>query len=57
MEAKILYGTDFCPPIQLGQLDEYDQTIRQMFSPDQFAAVYRENCLRAFPRLTRFLGC
>ena len=57
MEAKILYGTDFCPPIQLGQLDEYDQTIRQMFSPDQFAAVYRENCLRAFPRLARFLGC
>lgn len=55
MERKILYGTDFCPPIQLAQLEEYDETIRQMFAPEHFDLVYRQNCLRAFPRLAEFL--
>ena len=56
MERKILYGTDFCPPIQLAQLAEYDQTIARMFPPEQHEKVYRENALRAFPRLGEFLG-
>ncbi len=51
----ILYGTDFCPPIHLGQLDEYDYTIEKIFSPADFDAVYHENCLRAFPRLRDYL--
>lgn len=55
MERKILYGTDFCPPIQLAQLQEYDRTIGQMFPPEYFPLVYRENCLRAFPRLAEYL--
>ena len=56
MERKILYGTDFCPPIQLAQLNEYDQTIARMFPPEQHDLVYRKNALRAFPRLAEFLG-
>lgn len=55
MERKILYGTDFCPPIQLSQLEEYDETIRQIFQPEQFDLIYRQNCLRAFPKLARYL--
>lgn len=55
-ERKILYGTDFCPPINLGQLDEYDYSIEKIFKKEDFAAVYYENCLRAFPRLQKFLG-
>ena len=57
MEKKVLSGTDVCPPIQLAQLAEYDQTIEAMFPPDQFHNIYRDNCLRAFPRLAGFLGC
>ncbi len=56
MERKILYGTDFCPPIQLAQLEEYDETIRQIFRPEHFDLIYRQNCLRAFPRLAEYLG-
>ena len=51
MEKKILYGTDFCPPINLGQLYEYDLTVERIFRKEDRAAVFRENCLRAFPRL------
>ena len=55
MARKILYGTDFCPPINLAQLDEYDTTIERIFQPADFRAVYYENCLRAFPRLQELL--
>lgn len=55
-ERKILYGTDFCPAINLAQLDEYDTTIERIFKPGDFDAVYYENCLRAFPRLKDYLG-
>ena len=51
----ILYGTDFCPPINLGQLAEYDYSIEKIFSPADFDAVYHENCLRAFPRLRDYM--
>lgn len=52
---KILYGTDFCPPINLSALDEYDVTIAKIFQPEQFEDVYYNNALRAFPRLAEFL--
>ena len=54
-ERKILYGTDFCPPINLAQLDEYDYSIAKIFPPEFFSLIYYENCLRAFPRLKVFL--
>ena len=54
-ERKILYGTDFCPPINLAQLDEYDYSIAKIFQPEVFPLIYYENCLRAFPRLGQFL--
>ena len=55
-EKKILYGTDFFPPINLAQLDEYDTTIERIFQPKDYDAVYFENCLRAFPRLREYIG-
>ncbi|MCM1365307.1 MAG: amidohydrolase family protein [Faecalibacterium sp.] len=57
-ERKILYGTDFCPPINLGQLDEYDYSIEKIFDEKDFPLVYFENCLRAFPKLKKYIkGC
>ncbi len=53
---QFLYGTDFCPPLNLGQLDEYDETIEKIFPPETFDAIYYQNCLRAFPRLGRWLS-
>ena len=53
MYRKILHGTDYCPPINLAQIDEYDQTIAAIFPPEERDAVYWKNCLRVFPRLTR----
>ncbi len=50
-ETKILYGTDFCPPINLAQLDEYDYSIAKIFPKKDFPLIYYKNCLRAFPRL------
>ena len=55
-QKKILYGTDFCPPINLAQLDEYDTTIERIFRPEDYDAVYYENCKRAFPRLKDYIG-
>ena len=55
MYKKILYGTDFCPPINLSQLDEYDLSIEKMFPRTAFDAVYFENCLRAVPRLINYI--
>lgn len=55
MERKILYGTDFCPPINLAQLEEYEISIAKIFPPEDFPLVYFENCLRAFPRLKKYI--
>ncbi len=55
MERKILYGTDFCPPINLAQLEEYELSIEKIFPPEAFSLVYFENCLRAFPRLENWI--
>ena len=52
---QILYGTDFCPPIHLSALTEYDYTIGKIFSPEQLEDIYFNNCLRAFPRLAEYL--
>ncbi|MBQ1935623.1 MAG: amidohydrolase [Clostridia bacterium] len=52
---KILYGTDFCPPINLSAVAEFDTTIRGIFSEDRFEDIYCNNALRAFPRLRNYL--
>lgn len=55
MEQKILYGTDFCPPINLAQLTEYDQSIERIFPEEAFPQIYFGNAFRAFPRLKNYL--
>jgi len=52
---KILYGTDFCPPINLSAIDEYDYTIEKIFTPDKFQDIYYNNALRAFPKLSEYI--
>lgn len=51
----ILYGTDFCPPINLSAVAEYEETIAAIFPPEQHDAIYFDNALRAFPRLADYL--
>ncbi|MBR5540689.1 MAG: amidohydrolase [Clostridia bacterium] len=53
--TSILYGTDFCPPINLSAIDEYDTTIAGIFKPEQFEDIYYHNALRAFPRLAEYI--
>lgn len=52
---QMLYGTDFCPPINLEAIEDYDVTIERIFKPEQFEDIYYSNCLRAFPRLADYL--
>lgn len=52
---KILYGTDYCPPINLFALDEYDRTVEALFPAEQHQDIYYNNALRAFPRLAAYL--
>lgn len=52
---QILYGTDFCPPINLSAIEEYDYTIEKIFTPEQLRDVYYNNCLRAFPKLREYI--
>lgn len=51
----ILYGTDFCPPINLYKREEYDRMLEGIFLPEERAAVCYENALRAFPRLRLYI--
>lgn len=50
-----LYGTDFCPPISLYKLEEYDYSAKRMFGEDKLDDIYYKNALRAFPRLRDYL--
>ncbi|MBQ4544152.1 MAG: amidohydrolase family protein [Oscillospiraceae bacterium] len=52
---QIIYGTDFCPPINLSAIDEYDYTIKRIFKPSQFEDIYFNNCIRAFPKLKNYI--
>ena len=51
---QMLYATDFCPPIKLSVIDEYDYTLKNLFDGD-LTDIYHDNALRAFPRLREFL--
>ena len=52
---QMVYGTDFCPPILLFEIDKYDYTIRKIFTEDQFEDIYWNNPLRAFPKVAEYL--
>ena len=52
---QIVYGTDFCPPIWLFEVDKYDYTIRKIFTEDQFEDIYWNNPLRAFPKVAEYI--
>lgn len=52
---QILYGTDFCPPIHLSAIEEYDVTIARLFPREQFADIYYNNALRAFPKIKNYI--
>ena len=56
MQRKILYGTDFCPPLNMSQLKEYDITMERIFRYEDLPLLYSENCLRAFPRIKELTG-
>ncbi len=53
---SILYGTDFCPPIHLSAIEEYDTTISAIFPKEYHEDIYYKNALRAFPRIAEILG-
>ncbi len=53
--AQMLYGTDFCPPIALGQLDEYDYSLERMFPESTYEDICFNNALKAFPRLCYYI--
>ena len=53
--TQVLYGTDFCPPIWLFEVDKYDYTIGKIFPEDKFRDIYWNNALRAFPRVAAYL--
>lgn len=53
---SILYGTDFCPPINLKAIDEYDTTISAIFPKEYHEDIYYNNAMRAFPRIAEMLG-
>lgn len=52
---QILYGTDFCPPILLFEVEKYDDTIAKIFPKERFADIYYHNALRAFPKVAEYL--
>lgn len=53
---QMLYGTDFCPPINLTAIEEYDVTISRIFPQWQHRDIYFENCLRAFPKMREYIA-
>ena len=53
---QIVYGTDFCPPILLFEIDKYDYAIKKIFTEDQFEDIYWNNPLRAFPKAAEYIN-
>lgn len=53
---QVLYGTDFCPPLNLSEIEAYETTMSALFPPEECAKIYYENALRAFPRLNDYLN-
>lgn len=56
MNRKILYGTDYCPPLNMAGTQEYEDTVNLIFPPEDRENVYFNNCLRAYPKLKEYLS-
>ena len=54
-QGQILYGTDFCPPIGLTDIGRFGEFAAEIFSSGELEGFYRNNALRAFPRLAAYL--
>lgn len=54
--SQILYGTDFCPPIGLNDIERFDRFLAELFSEKEREDIYWNNALRAFPRLSELLA-
>lgn len=55
MYRQVLYGTDFCPPILLREIEKYDYAIDKIFTPDKFRDIYWNNSLRAFKKVAEYI--
>ena len=53
--SQILYGTDFCPHLNLMDIERFDDFLSDLYPEKVREQIYYENPLRAFPRLARFL--
>ncbi|MBR5641455.1 MAG: amidohydrolase [Firmicutes bacterium] len=53
-ESQLLYGTDFCPPIGLTDIERFDAFFAELFTEKERETIYYDNALRAFPRLAEF---
>ncbi|MCR4805896.1 MAG: amidohydrolase [Clostridia bacterium] len=49
--SQVLFGTDFCPPIGLTDIERFDAFLSEVIPSEFREAVYYRNALRAFPRL------
>ncbi len=54
-QGQILYGTDFCPPIALNDIERFGAFASEIFTDRELEGFYCKNALRAFPRLTALL--
>ena len=50
-----LYGTDFCPPLNLVDIERFDDFLSDIYPEKVREQIYYENPLRAFPRLAVYL--
>ena len=53
--SQILYGTDFCPPLNLVDIERFDDFLAELYPEKVREQIYFNNPLRAFPRLAAFL--
>ena len=53
-QSQVLYGTDFCPPIGLTDIERFDAFAAEIFPSEEREGFYYKNALRAFPRLAAF---
>lgn len=52
----VMLGTDFCPPINLRDIEAFEEFMEKIFEPGDLDKVYFANALRAFPRLGKYIG-
>ena len=53
--SQILFGTDFCPPIGLTDIERFDAFLAETVPAEHRKDVYYRNALRALPRLAAYI--